>query len=75
MSGESIQAVHHEYVGQLMAIAGVVGVGVGECSGRPCLKIFVVKKTPALAEQIPGRLRGYELRVEETGEFRPLGVP
>ena len=43
-----------------------------ECSGQPCIKVFVVKKTPDLLKQIPSTIEGYTIAVQETGEFRAL---
>ncbi len=43
-----------------------------ECSGQPCIKVFVVKKTPDLLKQIPSTLEGHPVEVQETGEFRAL---
>jgi len=76
MTSRSINEVLDENVDRLMSIPGVAGVGIGDCSGTPCIKIFVVKKTPAIAGQIPTRLDGYEVAIEETGEFRaPRPLP
>ncbi|MBI4657490.1 MAG: hypothetical protein HY735_01365 [Verrucomicrobia bacterium] len=58
----------------LMAIPGVVGVYVGlQDDGKaPCLKVMVVRKTPAVVRQIPREFEGYRVVVEETGVIRPL---
>ena len=56
-----------------MAIPGVVGFAQGDFNGEPCLKVFAVKKSPKLLQQIPQLLGGYQVIVEETGEFRALG--
>jgi hypothetical protein len=70
MQSKSIAEVLDEHVDYLMSIPGVSGVGIGDCSGTPCIKIFVVKRTPSVTGQIPARLDGYEVAIEETGEFR-----
>jgi len=70
MQPKSIVQVLNEHAGQLMSIPGVSGVGIGDCRGSPCIKIFVIKATPSIARQIPERLDGYEVAIEETGEFR-----
>jgi hypothetical protein len=70
MQPKSIAEVLDDHVDQLMSIPGVSGVGIGDCSGRPCIKVFVVEKTPGVTGQIPARLNGYEVAIEETGEFR-----
>jgi hypothetical protein len=75
MQPRSISEVLDDHVDRLMSIAGVSGVGIGDCSGTPCIKVFVVKKTPSLTGQIPTRLDGYEVAIEETGEFRAPRPP
>jgi hypothetical protein len=55
-----------------MAIPGVVGVALGECAHRHCIKVFVVKQTTELAARIPTTLSGFPVAIEETGEFRAL---
>jgi hypothetical protein len=70
MPPKSIVQVFDEHVDQLMSIPGVSGVGIGDCRGAPCIKIFVVNAMPSVKRQIPARLEGYEVAIEETGEFR-----
>lgn len=57
-----------------MAIPGVVGVYVGmlDDGKSPCLKIMLARRTPE-ADQIPAQIDGFPVRVEVTGEIRPLG--
>jgi hypothetical protein len=62
-----ITAVQRQHEDQLMAVPGVVGVGVGECAGEPCLKVLVEARTPELEEAIPSELDGYQVEFEETG--------
>ena len=70
MQPKSIVEVFNEHRDQLMSIPGVSGVGIGDCRGTPCIKVFVVKTTPSITQHIPARLDGYEVTIEETGEFR-----
>ncbi len=56
MAGNSIQAVLQQHAPSLMSLSGVVGTGLGECGGTPCIKVFVVKKTPELGGKIPASL-------------------
>ncbi len=72
MPERAIQAVLREHTDSLMSLRGVVGTGQGECDGKPCIKVFVAKKTPQLLRQIPSSLEGYLVAVEETGEFQAL---
>ncbi len=53
-----------------MSIHGVVGTGIGACEGKPCIRIFVAKKTPELLQKIPSKLEGFVVDVQETGEIR-----
>jgi len=72
MQKKTIQTVLKEHTNSLMALPGVVGTGLGECSGKPCIKVFVVKKTAELVKQIPSTIEGYTVAVQETGKIRAL---
>ena len=67
-----ISAVLREHTGKLMSLPGVVGTAEGLCDGKPCIKVFVVKKTPELLKQIPDVLEGYAVEVQETGVIRAM---
>ena len=41
-------------------------------AGRPCIKIYVAKKTPELLAQLPATIAGHPAAVEETGAFKAL---
>ena len=72
MPQQSIEQVLEKHTDELMSIKGVVGTAIGECDGKPCIKVFVSKKTPELEKQIPSTLEGYRVSVEESGEFKAL---
>ena len=72
MPARPIEAVLAEHTDELMAIPGVVGTAQGLCDDKPCIKVFVIKKTPKLEQKIPSVLEGHPVVVEETGEFRAL---
>ncbi len=57
---------------ELMAMTGVVGVGEGIFDGKPCIKIFVARKSPRILHHIPSAIEGYIVSIEETGEFKAL---
>ena len=59
------------YTDELMALPGVVGAGQGLCEGTPCIKVYVVKKTPQLEKQIHKTLRGFSYQIQESGKIRP----
>jgi len=65
----SIQAVLEDNATTLTSIPGVVGTALGEVSNKPCIKVFVARRTPELVDQVPSSLEGYPVAVEETGEF------
>jgi hypothetical protein len=70
MSAMKIEEVLKKYTNNLMSISGVVGTGQGLCDGKPCIKVFVVKKNPELEDKIPEKLEGYPVKIKETGKFR-----
>jgi hypothetical protein len=70
-----LEDVLRERADSLMAVPGVVGTAQGLCDGRPCIKVFVAKKTADSLKAIPASVEGYPVVVEETGEFRPFTPP
>ena len=70
MPQKSIDDVLKETTNNLMSLPGVVGTAQGECSGQPCIKVYVVNATPDLLKQIPSEIGGYTVDVQETGAFR-----
>ncbi len=69
-SSDDIMAVQEQYESQLMSIPGVVGVGIGECEGQPCLKVLVEEESPELERQIPKQLEGFKVDIEVTGALK-----
>lgn len=65
-----IEAVLKDHTEELMALPGIVGTAQGLCAGKPCIKVFVSKRTPTLDSKIPGELEGYPVEVDETGEIK-----
>ena len=41
-------------------------------AGRPCIEIYVARKTPELLAQIPATIPGHPVVIEETGAFKAL---
>jgi hypothetical protein len=72
VADSDIHQVLAEHSHHVLAIAGVVGVAVGDCFGEPCLKVFVLRKTARLITNVPSTLGGFLVRIEEWGEFRAL---
>ena len=72
MPSKPIEKVLEEHTNELMSIKGVIGTAEGLCNGKPCIKVYVIKKTRQLTQRIPTTLEGYPVVIEETGEFRAL---
>ena len=72
MAARSIEDVLLAYTPRLLTLRGVVGTAQGEEAGRPLILVFVVEDTEALRASIPGQIEGYPVRIQETGEIRPL---
>ncbi|HMQ53570.1 MAG TPA: hypothetical protein PKE64_16035 [Anaerolineae bacterium] len=70
MTAKDIVEVQAKHEAQLMSLPGVVGVGIGECEGKPCLKVLVERKTPELERQIPSELEGFKVELEESGPLQ-----
>jgi hypothetical protein len=68
-----INIVKEAHTEELMKIPGVVGVYVGQFDdGTPCIGVMVIKKTPELERKIPRIIEGYRVKIDETGEIKPL---
>jgi hypothetical protein len=72
MAAKTIEEVLKKHTEDLMSIPGVVGTAQGLCDNKPCIKVFVIKKTPDLDQKIPANLEGYPVVMEETGKIRAL---
>ncbi len=72
MTAKTIEEVLKEHTEELINIPGVVGTAQGLCNDKPCIKVYVIDKTPELEQKIPDKLEGYPLMIEETGEIRAL---
>jgi len=70
MTGKDIKNVLVNHTAELMALPGVVGVGQGECRGKPCIIVFVKSMTGLPLAQFPSVIEGHRVEVEESGEFR-----
>lgn len=67
-----ILAVKGKYEGELMAVPGVVGVGIGDCNGNECIVVLVQERTAQIDRQIPGTLDGYPVYIEVSGPIKAL---
>jgi len=70
---KDIKTVMEAHAPELMSIAGVTAVAIGERSdGTPCIKVYVVEKSEALKKKLPARLEGHPVVIEESGEIKPM---
>ena len=69
---KSIEVVQTDHTDALMSIPGVVGTAIGNCDGKPCIKVLVSKKNPELLKKVPSMLEGYQVQIDESGDFRRL---
>jgi hypothetical protein len=67
----SIETVKAANEARLLAIDGVVGVGIGARDGTPVIDVFLAKDTPASKDAIPNTIGGYSVAVSVTG---PISV-
>jgi hypothetical protein len=73
MPQRDVTTVMNAHVDALMATPGVAGVAIGETDDHtPCIIIYVVQLTDTLRSTLPATLEGHPVRIEESGEFRPL---
>lgn len=74
MPQRDIQTVQEANIPSLMAIEGVTGVAIGALDdGTPCIVIYVKELTDALRTKLPTSLEKHPVRIEVSGEIRPLG--
>lgn len=73
MSNKTIKEVKEAWEERLMAMPGVMGVGIGltKDTRQKCIKVYVERKASAQAAQIPREIEGYPVEVEIRGTFRP----
>lgn len=67
-----IEEVLKGHSNRLMSIPGVLGTARSLCKGQPCIKVYVIKKTPELEQKIPSNLDGYPVVLQETEKIRAL---
>lgn len=65
-----IADVQRDHERELLAIPGVVGLGIGACGGVPCIRVMADGLTSENRARIPSRLEGYRVEVDDTGAIR-----
>lgn len=68
----TIEQIKEKYESEMMAIAGVVGVGIGQCGDQACLKVYLEKPSPETEQKIPQQLDGFKVETEILGSVRAL---
>lgn len=64
-----INAVLDKHHDEIMAIPGVVGVGIGSKNGTSAIVIMVEELTPLLKTKLPQSLDGVPVAIEQSGEI------
>jgi hypothetical protein len=72
MPDETVNTALERHGRGIVSLPGVVGIAEGEADGRPCIRVFVARKTEELLGSIPQDVDGWPVIVEETGEFSAL---
>ena len=73
MNKRGINVVKEAHEAEFLALRGVVGVYIGQTeTGDSCIYVMIAKKDPELERKIPPSLESYPVRVQETGEIRPM---
>lgn len=70
ITSHAIEEVVKKHTEELMSVPGVVGVGQGLCDNKPCIKVYIIEKSPELEKKIPSSFDGYKVSTEVTGEIR-----
>lgn len=66
----TIEEAKEQLTHYLINEPGVVGVGIGECDGSPCIKVMlekVLEDLPDLRDKIPSESYGFKVVTEVTG--------
>ncbi len=66
----SIEEAQEELTPQVMSLPGVVGIAIGECEGKPCIKVLVASKSQEVLGKIPSTYKGHKVEIDEVGEIR-----
>ena len=67
-----IVTVKERHEAELMAIPGVVGVGIGERDGTEVIVVYVEKRTAQVDREVSDTLEGYPVFIEVTGPINAL---
>lgn len=69
----SIEEVKKKYTNRLLALPGVISVGIGkDPDGIPVIIVSLEHRQPETQKKLPKTLEGYPLQVEITGTVKAL---
>lgn len=67
----SIQDVKSQHESELMAVPGVVSVGIGmDDDGNHVIVVGVDRERPEIQTQVPKAVEGYPVRIEIVGKMK-----
>jgi D-alanine-D-alanine ligase-like ATP-grasp enzyme len=69
---DAVRRVKERHEGRLLAIPGVVGVGVGaseKAIGEAAIEVYVIQAAESVQRALPQSLDGVEVKMVETGEI------
>ncbi len=66
----SIEEAQKELTPMVMSLPGVVGIAIGECENKPCIKVLAARLTPQQEAKIPSTYKGHQVVIDEVGEIR-----
>lgn len=69
----SIHEVLAEHRDRWMARSEVTGTGVGRCDDRPCIVIYLLRRSAEAEAALPDTVEGYPVKLEVTGRVEPRG--
>lgn len=75
MAERTIEQVQEAHTEAWMAMPGVVGTAIGLHKGEPCILILTAANAEAIRAQIPERVEGYPVIIQQTGEIRAREKP
>jgi len=70
MDRPTIHEVKKKYTKKMLAIHGVVGIGIALDNGDEVIKVMVAKYSKAIDQKIPKDLDGFRVVISETGIIR-----
>lgn len=71
---KDIKAVLDAHSAELLAIQGVTGAFLSELEDRtPCILVLVAEESEEIRRQVPDSLESHPVKIEVSGEFKPMG--